>query len=350
MAGPDPDAQGGVATVAKNYLEGELAEVCDIKYIETMVEGDKLKKLGVAVSSYIEFSRVIHDVDVVHLHMSKGASYERKRLLALCAKRAGVPYVIHLHTGEFDELFNASNDRKKEEVRSLFCSAASVIALSDYWRDFLAASVCPIEKTEVLYNAVAMPVAPNEPCAQQDILFLGRLDANKSPDVLLLAARGILEKYPDIKILFGGDGDCDYYAEIANQLGVKDRCEFLGWVPDEDKEALFARAAVYCLPSKAEGMPMALLEAMAHGIPVIATDVGGIPNVIEDGVNGFLMAVDDSESMAASLDRLLSDEGLRLSMGLAARSIVADKFAMASHVRRLVSIYEKAISVKEAGQ
>lgn len=157
----------------------------------------------------------------------------------------------------------------------------------------------------------------------------------------------MLSRHPGARILLAGDGEPERYAGIARELGIADRCDFLGWVSGEDKEALFDRTAVYCLPSRAEGMPVALLEAMAHGLPVIATEVGGIPSVIEDGENGFLMAVGDDESMAALLDRLLSDGGLRTRMGLAARRTVEEKFAMAPHVKRLISIYEKAVSAKE---
>lgn len=348
MAGPDPDAQGGVASVAKNYVEGGLADACDLRYVKTMAEGGKPRKLAIAIAAYLEFSGALRDADVVHLHMSKGASYARKRFLALRAKRVGVPYVIHLHTGEFGMLFEAVGDKKKEEIRSLFCGAAAVIALSEEWGDYLAANVCPAEKVEVVYNAVAVPSAPCSPCAHQGVLFLGRLDANKSPDVLLFASKRALSRHPGARILLAGDGEPGRYAEIARELGIADRCDFLGWVSGEGKEALFDRTAVYCLPSRAEGMPMALLEAMAHGLPVIATEVGGIPSVIEDGENGFLMAVGDDESMAALLDRLLSDGGLRTRMGLAARRTVEEKFAMAPHVKRLISIYEKAVSAKEA--
>ena len=339
MAGPDPGANGGVATVARNYVEGDLASLCELRYVTTMTEGSKARKLLVAARALIEFSRGLGYADIVHLHLSKGASYVRKRLLAWLARRAGVPYVLHLHTGEFDQLFDSASEKKKAEVREFFGAAAAVIALSEEWRDYLAANVCAPGIIKVLHNAVAVPASTSCP-VNSTVLFFGRLGSRKSPDVLIRAGAALAERHPDLRLVFAGDGDVGRYEDLARQLGIDGRCEFLGWVSDE-RESLLSSCSTFCLPSKAEGMPMALLEAMAHSMAVVSTPVGGIPQVVADGENGLLVPAGDDASLAGALDGVLSDKDLRIRIGRAARRTVESRFGMEAHLRELLRIYRK---------
>ena len=149
----------------------------------------------------------------------------------------------------------------------------------------------------------------------------------------------MLEQHPDAKLLFGGDGYPERYGALARELGIADRCEFLGWITGEDKERLFERAGIYCLPSKNEGMPMSVLEAMAHGVPTIATPVGGVPQVIEDGVNGYLMPVDDEARLSELLCNLMDSQDLRASIGFAGRETISDRFNIERNVEELVRLY-----------
>ena len=149
----------------------------------------------------------------------------------------------------------------------------------------------------------------------------------------------MLEQHPDAKLLFGGDGYPERYGALARELGIADRCEFLGWITGEDKERLFERAGIYCLPSKNEGMPMSVLEAMAHGVPTIATPVGGVPQVIEDGVNGYLMPVDDEARLSELLCNLMDSRDLRMSIGSAGRQTISDHFNIERNVEELVRLY-----------
>ncbi len=348
MMGPDLSARGGITSVVRGYLDAGLADMCDLRYIPSMVDGPKFRKLLVAARAYAELSRGLKDADVVHLHLSKGASYTRKRLFALRARKAGVPYVIHLHTGEFDRLFEVAGEEKRAEVRDLFGGAAAVIALSEEWRDYLAANVCAAERIAVLHNAVDIPPEPSYP-SNGSVLFLGRLDDRKSPDALIRAGAALLPRHPEMRLVFAGDGDVARYEALAAELGVAGSCEFLGWVSG-DREALLSSCPVFCLPSRAEGMPMALLEAMAHGMAVVATPVGGVPQVVRDGENGLLVPVGDDAALAGALDGVLSDAELRLRLGRAARRTVEAGFGMEAHLRRLMEIYRKAVAARGGGR
>jgi len=338
MAGPSPYANGGVASVARNYLEQGLADRCDLRYITTMKEGSKIYKLFLALASYAEFSRIVQKYDLVHLHVSKGASITRKRLLAQCAQRKGVPYIIHLHSGQFDQVFESADESGKRILRDFFRGAAAVIALSEEWKNYLVSQLCPPEQVVVLHNAVQVPERVSFK-QNHTVLFLGRLDSNKSPDVLIRAVTLIANKFSDLKFLFAGDGDIETYQSLARDLNVEKYCEFLGWV--SDPEPLFKHSDIFCLPSKAEGMPMALLEAMAHGLAPVVTPVGGIPSFIKDGVNGYLVPVGDSKVLAKTLASLISNSSLRAKVGSSARATIRDYFSMDTHLDKLVSLYQK---------
>ena len=158
--------------------------------------------------------------------------------------------------------------------------------------------------------------------------------------MLLRASREVLERFPETKIVFGGDGEVEKNKQLAEELGIADRCEFHGWVTGDEREALFERAAVYCLPSKNEGLPMSVLEAMARGIPAIATAVGGVPRAIEDGVSGFLIGVDDEGALSERLSALLAAPGLRTEMGLVGRKQIERRFGIRKSVSQVEGIYE----------
>ena len=149
---------------------------------------------------------------------------------------------------------------------------------------------------------------------------------------------------PNTKVVFGGDGEVEKNKSLAAELGIADRCEFHGWVAGAEREELFERAAVYCLPSKNEGLPMSVLEAMARGIPTVATPVGGIPQVINDGVNGVLIPVDNYQALAVALNHLLESSELRKEMGTLARKKILSSFDINLLLSEILGIYCNAVS------
>ena len=340
MVGPDLSLHGGIVSVVQGYLDGGLPEACDgFEYLGTGVGSTKLGKSIAFARALARYERVMPSYDIVHLHISARGSYKRKSIMARMARKAGKYVILHDHDGEFEKAFEEGGDAYRRDVRKTFGIADRVVVLSEEWRDYFAENVCDSEKIVVVHNGVKVPAEPCSPWSQQDILFLGRLDARKSPDVLLRASREILSRFPDTKIVFGGDGDVEKNKTLAAELGIADRCEFHGWVSGAEREGLFARAAVYCLPSKNEGLPMSVLEAMARGIPTVATPVGGVPQVIEDGVSGFLVDVDDVDALSDRLNILLDKPGLRENVGAASRNTVTRLFNVGGSIKQLLALY-----------
>ena len=266
------------------------------------------------------------------------------RYVESMAKRAK-RVVLHVHGGKYDVFWNECNEVQRDKIRGLYASVGEVIVLSEEWRTFfLENHICDPAKLVVLHNAVEIPTQLVDVCTRQDVLFLGRLGACKSPDVLLRAAKTVLNSHPQVRFRFGGDGDIAKYMALAEELGINGNCDFLGWTTGKQKEDAIRASRIYCLPSKHEGMPMSVLEAMSYGLVTIATPVGGVPQVIQDGVNGYLMTIDDSDRLAQIINALLDDDALAVRIGAAGRKTIVDSFGMESFVRDLIHVYEEVSS------
>ena len=112
------------------------------------------------------------------------------------------------------------------------------------------------------------------------------------------------------KVVFAGNGEIERAKQIAEKLGILSQVEFLGWISGIRKETIFQESSIYCLASDGEGFPMGVLDAWAYGIPCVVTPVGGIPDIIEDGINGLIFPVGDSDRLAVQLNKLMNDKEL----------------------------------------
>jgi glycosyltransferase involved in cell wall biosynthesis len=144
-----------------------------------------------------------------------------------------------------------------------------------------------------------------------------------------------------VKLVLGGTGDLAGVQQLAAELGISDRVSCPGWLGPDRKNAALAGSLIFLLPSHHEGMPMALLEAMSWGLPVIATPVGGIPQVVDDEVSGLLVAVGDIEGLATQIERLLADTALRERLGANARARIETDFSLRDALEKLTAIYNR---------
>ena len=345
MVGPDRSLKGGIVSVVNGYYEAGLNDRCAMfEYQGTGVGRNVLTKSLAFTGALLSYKRLLGNFDIIHLHISAKGSFERKAIMASLAKLSGKKVILHEHSGKFAHDFESGSRSYRDRVRSVFNGADRVVVLSEEWHDYFAENVVKDrDKLVVLHNGVSVPAKPCSPGLNQNVLFLGRLDENKRPDMLMEASRDVLKESPDMQLFFGGDGDLGHYEIIAKELGIADRCEFVGWVTGEKKEELFSRSGIFCLPSKYEAMPMSVMEAMAHGLPVVATRVGGVPQLIEDGADGVLIDVDDVESLGKSLRQLMGSAGERTRLGAVAREKIRRKFSEESTVNSMIDIYQELL-------
>lgn len=200
----------------------------------------------------------------------------------------------------------------------------------------------------VLHNSVPAPADAPALGREEKVLFLGHMTDVKGPDILVKAIPEVVKSHPACRFIFAGDGDAQPYRDLAEELGVLDSCEFVGWATDLEKDNLLRDCPIYCQPSRNEGMPMALLEAMGYGRACIATRVGGVPQVLNDGRDGILVEPLDDKGIANAVISLLNRIDDARSLGLAAREKVQSRFCPQKNLELLSRIYSVLGSLRKA--
>jgi glycosyltransferase involved in cell wall biosynthesis len=346
MVGTDLDGIGGVRAVVCGYRDAGLFERIRLRYVATHRYGSPWVKMAAALRGWTRVALLLLTLDapLVHVHLASRASFWRKLAVCLMARSARRPYLLHLHGAEFMQFYEQESAAPvRRLIRWTFAGAALVIALSEEWRERVL-RICPAARVEVLPNAVALPglervrrLDRREPT----LLLLGELCRRKGVYDLIPAAARLAGEFPHLKLVCAGPGERAPARELAAACGIGGQVFCPGWLEGERKRAELAGATAFVLPSYAEGMPMALLEAMAWGLPVVATPVGGVPQVVTDGVNGLLVAPGDIEGLVTALGRLLRDPALRERLGRAARGTIEARFSVESAVERLCGIYHR---------
>jgi glycosyltransferase involved in cell wall biosynthesis len=341
MIGTDPATHGGISAALESWDRAGLFGRWPITYIPTHRDGSRLQKLSRAAAGFATFVALLARVPcaVLHVHGASRASFWRKAPFMALALAARWPVVFHLHGGGFAGFYeHECGPAGRAVVRFLLERAACVVVVSQRWADWMRRTL-PRARVACVPNAVALPaVAPARRIAGR-LAFVGRLGADKGVFELLDAVAALRASHPEIRLELAGDGDIAAVAARVRALGIGDRVLARGWCDAAARARLLADAAVFVLPSHAEGLPMSLLEAMAAGCPVVASRVGGIPDVVRDGVNGLLVPAGDSRALAAALARLLSEHDLGRRLGRAGRMSVACSHAPAAAVERIGRIY-----------
>ncbi len=180
------------------------------------------------------------------------------------------------------------------------------------------------------------------------VLYLGRVDAEKHLSVLLQAMHELGSARAVHLVVVGFGVDLHHLERLARSLGIQDRVTFTGRIEEADKPDFFRIANVFAMPSPAELQSIATLEAMASGLPVVAVNAGALPELCEDGHNGFQFDLDDAAGMSAALARILDDADLATRMRSASLEI-AGHHDLRETVRRYLSVYNEVIAEHSAG-
>jgi glycosyltransferase involved in cell wall biosynthesis len=228
-------------------------------------------------------------------------------------------------------------------LRVIWKNASSVVANSQGLRDLALA----------FDSTVDIPVIPNGVSVQDygfedrkwspvRLLSVGRVVHQKGLDLGLEALAGLKDLPWDWSI--AGDGpQTAALRERVKQLGLEDRVRFLGWQERDQLAARYREANLFLFPSRHEGMPNALLEAMASGLPVVATRVAGNEELVQDGVTGTLVKAEDIPALKESLRQLIGDPDLRKRMGAAAHQRVERKYTWESAADEYLKLLQRAI-------
>ncbi|HEU4851424.1 MAG TPA: glycosyltransferase family 4 protein [Telluria sp.] len=342
MIGTGLDTMGGIAAVVNVYASSGMFQRFPVHYIKSHCDGSRFDKLRAMLGGYLRYLGMLltGQVGLVHVHVASRASFWRKSVFFLLSFLFRKPAVLHLHGGEFAIFYGQeSGPLQRRFISWVFDRAAHVVVLSAKWKEWVQ-SISRNPNVDVISNPVIMPetVAAWESRRGTQVLCLGRLNKGKGSYDLLEAVASLNPTTP-IELYLGGDGELDKVQARARELGIADRVHVLGWVRDEAKARELAHASIFVLPSYNEGLPMSVLEAMAAGLPVVSTPVGGIPEAVHDGVEGFLVTPGDVPALADRLRRLATDAELARSMGAAARRKVESDYCAQAVVPRIEKIY-----------
>jgi glycosyltransferase involved in cell wall biosynthesis len=289
-------------------------------------------------------------VDVVHAHGYKADIY------AFFALRgSGVSLVSTCHNWiDIDRKTSLYGTLDRLFLRGY----ARVVAVSDEVRQRLLKSGVKANRVSVIRNGIdlrqfdcASAVVRHELGwdAEQIVGFVGRLSREKGPDIFLEAAARVIAQCPDTKFVVAGDGpDRAELDALIDKLGIRDHVHMLGRC--NDMPALYASLDIMVSASRIEGLPIAILEGMASRLPLVATAVGDVPTVIQDGRTGMLAPAEDPESLAAAIVELLPDPAKRKQLGSAARQLVENEFSAERMTADYLRVYEEAIAAAAKGR
>jgi glycosyltransferase involved in cell wall biosynthesis len=286
---------------------------------------------------------------IVHLHTCSGFSFFRSGLDLFIARLCGCRTALHVHGAMFDAFYEHEPRPRKSIVRWILTSADRVVVLSATWRERLR-TIAPSANLVVIENAVEVPkpVADsayrNGPC---HFVLLARMDNWKGIVVLLDACAILHGRGVRFRMTLAGPpgtaGDDAAFARNLANRGLAETCRYVGTVLGREKSALLASADVYVQPSHYEGMPIAVLEALAVGLPVVATRVGAIPEVIEHGRQGLLVSAHDPAALASAMQTLAEGEELRATMARESRALAASRFSIERFRDDLADLYAAMI-------
>lgn len=304
--------------------------------------------------STIVISALSGNVLALHVNLSHGGSTLRKAIVLQLAALLKIPAVLHLNSSSYHEFYRELPGWAQNQIRLMFARARKTIVVGQYWKRFLVSEVCVrAECIEVIYNGVPDSRRRLGSYHTNDsrhigckILFLGRLGKRKgTPDLLAALSHESLRNLTWSATL-AGDGDVNRYRAAAEALGLSDRVMFTGWVDQARVQYLLSEADIMVLPSYNEGLPLAILEALAASVTVITTPVGAIPEIIESEISGFLVEPGDLESLTATLKRLIVDPSLRQVIGGAGRA----NFELHANIdliaSRILNIYQEISDVR----
>jgi glycosyltransferase involved in cell wall biosynthesis len=365
MLGAGLDVQGGITSVEKLILENTPPEL-QIYHAATFVEGSALQnaKVFLRAAGVLLQTLLQNKADIVHIHFSDRGSTLRKLILAFITLGFRKPFVLHCHGAAYQEFYAKLPYLAKGLIIAVFSQCAKFIALSESWRDFFLKSfqLAP-DQTVVLFNPVELPT--EIPCRgdRQPItfVFLGRigkhggaLDAVRAVITMPKQDKGAFDlirafaalpgqSKQAARLVLAGNGEIEAAQHLIEELGLQNQAMVYSWLNAVQRDELLVNADAFVLPSYHEGLPMSMLEAMAWGLPIIVTPVGGIPEVIIHEENGLFVQPGNQTEIAAAMQRLIQDKNLRATLSTAARS-TAQLFDVNNYIHSLLKIYYSIIN------
>lgn len=287
---------------------------------------------------------------VFHLNVAEHGSTVRKVVASWVAAVLRRPTVVHLHGADYGGFVRRLPGWAQRAIGGMFRRSAQVVTLGESWKRSVAESVnVPLQQIAVIPNGVKRratneaAVGSTTPADTPHILFLGRLEQRKGVSELIRALADPALRPLAWRATLAGDGNAAEFAAEAGRLGVADRITFPGWVSGDDVGRLLATATTLTLPSFAEGLPMAVIEGLAAGLPVVTTPVGSLPDFLDDERSVLFVTPGDVAQLAAALRRVLTEPETARRIGEAGRAVFERNFELTEITRNFLAIWTRCL-------
>ena len=369
LAGHFGHPWGGISTFHESLLHSELVGTMDVATVETSPGSCAFSQRGkwgvrsivAAVTGLVNFTWALGRFRprIIHLSTAHGLSFLKHGFMVLVARCSPARVVLQLHCGR-DALMRRDDERLagrlfRAYVRFVLRRCHAVLVLS---REWLAPGFgSPAGRVYLVHNAVDLAPfdglrteeeseAGDEPVQG---LLLGHIGREKGVMDVIQAIKLLQDREPAVAFQahFVGEGSTDQDAsaarELVRELGLEQWIQFHPPVFGDEKLKWFARADVFLLASYSEGMPMTIIEAMGAALPVIATRVGAIPEMVIDGETGVLIEPGSPDQLARAILSLSVDQKLRRRMGTAGRQVALERYRIQTAAKKLLQIYRQVL-------
>ncbi|WP_122502503.1 glycosyltransferase family 4 protein [Mycobacterium pseudokansasii] len=350
VVGPAPsaaDSRGGMATVIA-LMAAHPDKRIRITVVPTFVDERVGRRLWVGVQGMVRASWLVlrGHADVLHVHLAHGGSVIRKALPLWVARLTGVPTVVHAHSYDFAGWFDRLPRLAQAAMRRMLSADRWLVLGERQLEEYASRLRLTDSQISVLHNAVRIPEAPVTQVGAQRVqaVSVGRLGARKgSYDVIAAVASLDAAVRNRLRVTLAGDGEVDEVRAAVGRAGLGETIRVAGWLDPAARDALLCNAHVFVLPSYNEGLPVALLEAMAYGLVPVTTMVGSMGEVVSDGVDGLVVEPGSPGQIAKSLSVLVADEQLRARLGGVARDRAGD-FGLDRWYQQLTQLWTRLAS------
>jgi glycosyltransferase involved in cell wall biosynthesis len=340
--GPALYVQGGISSVLMSYKK--LFGLPEEKFMASY-NGSFVKSLPIFFCLCLKLLFNPPKTFCFQIHTSFNGSFFRKYLISLCLRLRGRKYIAHIHGSRFKRMCEKSPRIVKSFIRSYFRHSAMVICITpdmqEFLDDFVGKGLC---RYAVVPNPC--PTIASEPVDLSlhkepvKIVFSGRYGQRKGVYDLIKAFELANFKTPTELYLFG-DGEVEKVKALANDSPKAHEIHVSSWLKHDEYLKQLQNFDLLALPSYAETFGMSLVEAMGLGLPVVAARSGGVPYVVREGVDGFLIDAGDVNALAQKLENLVDNESLRQNMGSAAWMGCKERFSKETVLRQLENVYSE---------
>ncbi|MFC5271568.1 glycosyltransferase family 4 protein [Adhaeribacter terreus] len=320
--GPEyKNSKGGIGSLLEKYSQYFTV----FNFIPTHKRQLKLLVLFYSIKQLFQVFKALCfnlNLRIIHLHCATRGSFIRKYILFFLGKYfLKKKVILHIHSGEFITFYQQSNLLLKYFIKHLVTKADILICLTNSWKVTFKATfglndVISLPNLVDKASELSLIQKKTKISNKTTFLFLGIIKEKKGIFDLIEATAILKNLYPDqFEVLIGGEGESTKLTQLINKYNLTDCIKRLGWIKEEQKHDTLINSDVYILPSYFEGLPMSILEAMSFGMPVIASNVGGIPEIVLDNENGYLIVPGEINELAKKMAAFLDNPTLIKSMG-----------------------------------